>query len=431
MQKRSFSFYFLCGFLVFAALLAVPKTYFLTIHKLAHMGHIASFRRLADCYYKGRGTTPDLLQAKYWYEKSSDECRDPIARRRLGDIYSHAKGIERDFQKNRGFWDVIPLDYDRAAQWYALAAQQGNRSAQCRLCYLHALACGVKRDYKKAFEWCIKSAEQGAVIAQCWLGYFYSHALGIQGVDENSSSLWNGVERDLKKAVGWYTKAAEQGSAPACCRLGFLYSHGEGAVLQWQDLFGIESKNDLMSLEWYMKAFLLNMRDYLQYEGGGERFAGVEKDLQKALSWYKKSADQGCEIALARLGYFYATGRGVPQDLGEAFELFKKAADKGYCTGQMRLAICYEEGAGVAQSYDKALEWYTKFAEQVVEQLFKDLKNMQVSFQKREEIRSRMQRQMADLTLETMGNIRALACARALATVEIDPADTETKILFR
>ena len=432
MQRRPFSFYLLCIFSVLAVLVALPRVYFLTIHKLAHMGHIASFKRLANCYFKGKGTAPDLLQAKYWYEQAALE-RDTKAMYRLGHIYSHAAGILRGSLKKAppSFWDAVPLDYDKAMQWYTLAAQRGNASAQCRLGLMYRRGLGVPRDYQKAFQWYSKSAEQGVGVAQSWLGYFYSHAVGIQYLDEKISGFWDGVEKDLKKAVAWYTKAAEQGGSPACSRLGHLYSHGEDGALLWHDLFDIANKNELMQIEWYIKAYLLNQRDYLQDAGDGERFAGVGKDLQKALYWYKKSADRGNEVAQARLGYFYATGRGVPQDLGEAFELYKKSAEKGNLLGQMRLAVCYEEGEGVAQSYDKALEWYTKFAEQVVEQLFIDLKMMQVTFQKREEIRSRMQRQMADLTLETMGNIRALACARALATVEIDPADTETKILFR
>ncbi|HIU97479.1 MAG TPA: sel1 repeat family protein, partial [Candidatus Ornithoclostridium faecigallinarum] len=56
---------------------------------------------------------------------------------------------------------------------------------------------GVKQDWQKAVEWYAKAAEQGDAVAQCNLGICYANG--------------QGVKQDRQKAIEWYTKAAQQG----------------------------------------------------------------------------------------------------------------------------------------------------------------------------------------------------------------------------
>lgn len=56
---------------------------------------------------------------------------------------------------------------------------------------------------------------------------------------------------------------------------------------------------------------------------------GVPTNLKKAVSWYKKAANQGYADAQLNLGICYLVGRGVKEDLVEAVRLFLEAEKNG------------------------------------------------------------------------------------------------------
>eukprot|EP00613_Pedinella_sp_CCMP2098_P072156 CAMPEP_0171931710 /NCGR_PEP_ID=MMETSP0993-20121228/29683_1 /TAXON_ID=483369 /ORGANISM="non described non described, Strain CCMP2098" /LENGTH=59 /DNA_ID=CAMNT_0012571801 /DNA_START=69 /DNA_END=244 /DNA_ORIENTATION=- len=53
---------------------------------------------------------------------------------------------------------------------------------------------------------------------------------------------------------------------------------------------------------------------------------GVVQDLQKAILWFHKAADQGDANAQYILGILYKKGEGVTQDLEKAMHWFRKAS---------------------------------------------------------------------------------------------------------
>ena len=59
----------------------------------------------------------------------------------------------------------------------------------------------------------------------------------------------------------------------------------------------------------------------MAYDSG----TGVEKDLPKALDWYRKAAAQGTGNAMIQIAHHYAAGSGVEKDVGMAKEWFQKA----------------------------------------------------------------------------------------------------------
>lgn len=65
----------------------------------------------------------------------------------------------------------------------------------------------------------------------------------------------------------------------------------------------------------------------LRYEDGGFGETHVAKDMEQAVRWYKKAADQGEPYAQYRLGGCYANGAGVAKDIEQAVQWYKKAAD--------------------------------------------------------------------------------------------------------
>ncbi|MDD4914156.1 MAG: tetratricopeptide repeat protein [Methylococcales bacterium] len=91
---------------------------------------------------------------------------------------------------------------------------------------------------------------------------------------------------------------------------------------------------------------------------------GVAQDKATALSWYRKSAEQGYAEAQLLLGIIYDQGIGVSRDYVQAVEWYRKAAEQGYARAQYNLAAMYDEGLGVEHDYRQAADWYRKSAEQ-------------------------------------------------------------------
>jgi hypothetical protein len=91
---------------------------------------------------------------------------------------------------------------------------------------------------------------------------------------------------------------------------------------------------------------------------------GIALDLEQAVYWYKKAAEQGHAGAQSQLGDCYFRGEGVNKDKKLAFHWFKKAAEQGHADAQSCVAGMYKCGMGVTQDLNRAAYWYTKAAEQ-------------------------------------------------------------------
>lgn len=60
-----------------------------------------------------------------------------------------------------------------------------------------------------------------------------------------------------------------------------------------------------------------------------EQGVGVRRDMNKALHWYRKAADQNHDFAQYSIGLFYEQGLGVAQDTGQAKIWYQLAAKNG------------------------------------------------------------------------------------------------------
>ena len=81
----------------------------------------------------------------------------------------------------------------------------------------------------------------------------------------------------------------------------------------------------------------------------------IEKDMEKAVYWYKKAAQFGHKEAMKGLGHFYFNGDGVERDYEKAFNYFKESDTKYW------LGICYARGLGVQEDEEKALHSFIKY----------------------------------------------------------------------
>lgn len=91
---------------------------------------------------------------------------------------------------------------------------------------------------------------------------------------------------------------------------------------------------------------------------------GVEANLEEAVQWYRKAAEQGNARAEIRLGLMHLNGEGVEKDAVKAAEYLTKAAEKGYAEAQYNLGLLYMKGEGVAQDMALAKELFRKAAMQ-------------------------------------------------------------------
>jgi len=140
---------------------------------------------------------------------------------------------------------------------------------------------------------------------------------------------------------------------------------GEASFLlaQLYHLGEVVEQNVNEALVWYEKAAdqgnvsAMSKLGYLYQDG-----VGVVADLKKAFSYYTRAASRGNASAQVNLGTMYAEGSGVEVDNVKAVYFFEKAALEGHVIGQFNLAIMHDNGRGVPQNDVKAMVWYKKAA---------------------------------------------------------------------
>lgn len=113
------------------------------------------------------------------------------------------------------------------------------------------------------------------------------------------------------------------------------------------------------------------------YRDGDGGVPGGKIDMEEAVKWFRKAADQGYGDAMVSLGVLYKTGNGVPQDKAKAAEYFEKAARQGNKYGQLNMGYMFvdltsfggyevgtDEHAYVASMIRKAAYWFEMAAQQ-------------------------------------------------------------------
>ena len=89
-------------------------------------------------------------------------------------------------------------------------------------------------------------------------------------------------------------------------------------------------------------------------------------------------AKQGDIYSQGMLGDRYYYGKGVEKGYEKAVYWYKLSAEQGVKLAQYNLAGCYELGRGVEQSREKALEWYMKAAEKGVREAKRAVKRLEL-----------------------------------------------------
>lgn len=271
---------------------------------------------LGMCYMVGYGCSPNIKRAIKHIEDIA--CKgDATAQYLLGACYDNGIGVKQNLEL--------------AAELYLKAAEQGVVEAQCD----YGIACS--NNWYEAQKWLLMAAEQGNAKAQYTMGWYY------------------GNNNDYKTAISWMEKAAEQNDTLALVALANVYRLYFGDYDEAFEIYeSLAEQNN--ALAQYGLAVCL-------YNG-----LGTDVDIDLAIEYLKKSAEQGYAVAITDLGHLYLQGSSVntPQDSNLAMELFKKAADLCYPYAQFVIGRMYENGVGVDQNSREAEKWYKKAERQGV-----------------------------------------------------------------
>ena len=309
------------------------------IQAMAYLGSSADQLALGRIYETGSGITqsPKPEEAVHWYAKAAAQG-DMEAEYRLGVSYLNGIGVKPNVR--------------HALELFTSAANKGEPRSQVALAGEYMSGNHVPVDYKRSFYLAQQVINSGKLGSTPMSDDEYATTLG----NAESITGWlyesgNGIPQDYQKAFAAYSKATKFKNSLAYMGLAGLYGMGFGVREDQSQAF---------------KFWLLGANDEDSYVSGMSRFnvavhykngAGIPKDLQKAISFFTLSANQGFVDAQKTLGQLYEEGDGVTADKTVASEWYRKAAEQGNATSQLALASMYAKGVGVPQNYQAAYMW--------------------------------------------------------------------------
>ena len=206
----------------------------------------------------------------------------------------------------------------------------------------------TEQDYAQAFEWFLKSAKEGNKFAQYSLGNLYYYG--------------NGVERDLSQAFLWYQKSSSQGQPYASYSIAQMYNKGE-YVSQSEENAQRYYKNALSGfLELESKD---QADDNLYYKLGSmfKKGLGTDIDMDKAIDYFKRSAEMNNTNAKRTLALEYISGKHLELDIENGLEMLTECADSGDTLSCYKLGKIYFKGEIVYKDLNMAEKYLLKAAE--------------------------------------------------------------------
>jgi TPR repeat protein len=285
-------------------------------------GYLFAAANLGLCYKKGIGVPEDKEYAFALF-KIGAEAGIPTCQRLMGVALQHGDGVAPD--------NVA------AARMFHLAADQRESAAEMILGECYEKGIGVSADEEQALRWYERAALHGEAMARDHLWRHYG--------------LREPYQRALIDDLQWIIPLAEKGDVE--CEVAV----GERLLRGWGTKRDPESAITLLSQaheKGHPKATFLLANCYL--EG-----SGVNLDLERGLALHRQNADAefaDSQVALAKIYSFVKERR----DLDKAISLFKRAAAKGHIEALMWLGTAYLNGEGVAKDEQQATNLLTKAA---------------------------------------------------------------------
>ncbi len=253
-----------------------------------------SYKEAHKLIYNKELTLDDYKKAEKLLLSESDNV---LALYDLGKLYSMEKSGLKDDEKSFEF-------YEKALQGFLQiepTAKKLKPYLQYQIGMMFFRGLGTSIDNQKAVEYLEKSAELRNQYAKRLLALEY-----IGGKK---------FEQDIEKGITLLTECADSGDAFSRYKLGNLYLNGE---IVMQDLDKAEK-------------YLLSAEDneFTQYALGKLYMQKEKYDIQKAISYFEKSADKNM-WASYQLGKLYLLGSdGLEKDKEKAMHYLNLSAEQG------------------------------------------------------------------------------------------------------
>lgn len=286
---------------------------------------------LANLYYYGSGVEKDLSQAFLWYQRSSSQGQ-PYAAYSIAQMYRYGEYVTKDN-------DTAQRYYQQALSGFLKIENDdmANDDLFYKLGQMFKFGLGTDSDVTKAIEYFKRSAEMNNKN-----GFFeYGKALLTgehipQDTDSAVKLLEKAVklkninskrflaleyisgehlEQDIEKGIALLTECADSGDVIASYRLGKIYLQGE-----------IMPQN-LDKAEKYL--LLAEDSEYTQYALAKLYLQEEKYDIQKAVNYFENCAAKN-HWASYQLGRIYLFGaKDIERDKEKAVEWFTKSANDG------------------------------------------------------------------------------------------------------
>ncbi|KAI7866519.1 hypothetical protein BDF14DRAFT_1812218 [Spinellus fusiger] len=355
--------------------------------KAGQKEHKTALYSLGIYYAKGvSGITKDIALARVCFEKSA----------RLGVVSAMTTLATLCKLASEGESPEAKEQQHQTVYWYERAAQYGDPMAQRELAILFDAGIGVEQSYEKALALLQKSAFQKDSQATLLLGNYYQNGYAVKKDLPHSIELYLEAARlgspvatfasaqvyhslkEYEKAYAQYKAAAKdprlvnsrvnKASRLMVARYVLSYvpvnnSHNSAHTTQdSENVYKEDAFHILHSLavEQQFESAYFWLADCF-YRGNG-----TEVNFEKAIEWYKRSADETQDTeAILKLGSLYESGQGTPVDELTAFKYYKQAADHGSAEGQYKMGMASWRGLfNMPINLGNAILWFTWSAQQ-------------------------------------------------------------------
>lgn len=344
--------------------------------RAARHGNVLAMRRLAACFEHGRGVPVRPGAALDWFVRAATEPEEKAdAALRLLTGLPWTRDQARAIALIRRFPPTLPsalalqlgqeltrLKPDGkiellAVHWLALSLFGGAAEAEPVLqAHLRSLSPAQvakavaevealyrrerPKDPKAKLIWTTAAAEYGIAEAQYDLGYIYDREPDV-------------APRDVARMLLWYRRAAEQGDRRAVWQLG-----------QWEQAQRSRQPRpsvDIAALERAAGSDPAKMAELGKLYDAPPT-PGVDRNVARAIAWYRRAAYAGNMSVLSRLTYLLESDPAGPRDPVQAMPWIRNAAVAGKEWAMLALGKHYKEGRGVPRDPAQAIVWLEKLA---------------------------------------------------------------------
>lgn len=286
-----------------------------------------------------------------------------------------------DTKKPTAAGDAQESTIPTAVVWYMEMAKNGDADAQYNLGSVYETGFGVKADILEAAGWYKKAAEQDHQLAQLKLGILYVLGDGVrQSVIKGTNWIHSASENGNKFAAELYNKVLspdvvldttadeiirkirpfiDLGEAKSIAKLDSILKKQKKKAKQKEpelaERFTGPSKNTLgkeIEVTNEVPGFLANKE------------ASIRDLEDDNLAFLQREANAGNLEAQYQLGRMYDLGDKLERDPQKAITWYTSAANQGYDEAQYRLALVYLYGLGTTRNVQKGVDLLTRAAKQ-------------------------------------------------------------------